>query len=49
MRVESNSFVEPAYVLSSNLKVKTLQEGDEHNNQQRINDSLEVMNAMEKE
>jgi hypothetical protein len=40
---------EPAYVLSSIPKAKTLQEGDEHTNQQRINDPIKVMNAAEKE
>jgi hypothetical protein len=40
---------EPVYVLSSNLKAKTLQEGDEHTNQQRRNDFLGVINATEKE
>jgi hypothetical protein len=38
-----------AYVPSSNPKAKTLQEGDEHTNQQRRNDLLNVMNAVEKE
>jgi hypothetical protein len=40
---------ELAYVPSSNLKVKTLQESDEHTNQQQRNDPLKVMNAVEKE
>jgi hypothetical protein len=40
---------ESAYVPSSNPKAKTLQEGDEHTNQQRRNDLLNVMNAVEKE
>jgi hypothetical protein len=40
---------ELAYVPSSNPKTKTLQEGDEHTNQQYRNDSLKVMNATEKE
>jgi hypothetical protein len=40
---------EPTYVPSSNPKVKTLQEGDEHTNQQCRNDPLEVTNAVEKE
>jgi hypothetical protein len=34
---------------SSNPKSKTLQEGDEHTNQQRKNDPLEITNAVEKE
>jgi hypothetical protein len=38
-----------AYVPSSNLKVKTLHEGDEYTNQQHRNDPLEVMNAAKKE
>jgi hypothetical protein len=38
-----------AYVPSSNHKVKTLQEGDEHTNCQCRNDSLEHMHAAEKE
>jgi hypothetical protein len=37
------------YVPGSNPKGKTLQEGDEHTNQQRRNDPLEVMNAAKKE
>jgi hypothetical protein len=40
---------EPAYVPSSNPKVKTLQESDEHTNQQHRNDPLKDMNAAEKE
>jgi hypothetical protein len=40
---------ELAYVPSSNPKTKTQQEGDEHTNQQRRNDPLEVINATEKE
>jgi hypothetical protein len=40
---------EPAYVPSSNHKAKTIQEGDEHTNQQHINNPLEVMNVAEKE
>jgi hypothetical protein len=40
---------EPAYVPSSNPKAKTIQEGDEHTNQQHINNPLEVMNVAEKE
>jgi hypothetical protein len=40
---------ELTYVPSSNPKVKTLQESDEHTNQQHRNDPLEVMNAVEKE
>jgi hypothetical protein len=39
---------ELAYVPSSNPKAKTLQESDEHTNQQHINDPLKVMNAAEK-
>jgi hypothetical protein len=39
---------ELAYVISSNPKVKTLQESDEHTNQQHKNDTLKVMNAAEK-
>jgi hypothetical protein len=39
---------EPTYVPSSNPKAKTLQEGDEHTNQYRRNDTLKVMNAVEK-
>jgi hypothetical protein len=38
-----------AYVPSSKLKAKTLQEGDEHTNQQRRTDPLEVTNAAEKD
>jgi hypothetical protein len=40
---------ELAYVPSSNHKSKTIQEGDEHTNQQHRNDPLKVMNAAEKE
>jgi hypothetical protein len=40
---------EPTYISSSNPKVKTLQEGDEHTNQWRKNDPLKVMNVVEKE
>jgi hypothetical protein len=40
---------ELAYVLSLNLKAKTLQEGDEHTNQQRRNDPFKVTNTVEKE
>jgi hypothetical protein len=39
---------ELTYVPSSNPKVKTMQESDEHTNQQHRNDSLKVMNAAEK-
>jgi hypothetical protein len=46
----SNKFLlqELAYIISSISKSKTLQEGDEHTNQQRRNDPLKVMNAAEK-
>jgi hypothetical protein len=37
------------YVSSSNPKAKTLQESDEHTNQQYRNDSLKVIKAAEKE
>jgi hypothetical protein len=37
-----------AYVLSSNPKAKTLQEGDEHTNQQHRNDLLKDTNIAEK-
>jgi hypothetical protein len=40
---------ELAYVPSSNPKAKTLQESDEHTNQQYRNNPLNVMNAAEKE
>jgi hypothetical protein len=40
---------EPAYVPSSNPKAKTMQEGDEHTNQQRRNDPLKVTNVAGKE
>jgi hypothetical protein len=40
---------ELAYVPSSISKAKTLQEGDEHTNQQCRNDPLYVTNAEEKE
>jgi hypothetical protein len=40
---------EPTCVPSSNPKAKILQEGDEHTNQQRRNDPLEVTNAAEKQ
>jgi hypothetical protein len=39
---------ELAYVPSSILKAKSLQECDEHTNQQHRNDPLEVTNAAEK-
>jgi hypothetical protein len=38
-----------AYVPSSNLNVKILQEGDEYTNQEHINGPLEVTNVAEKE
>jgi hypothetical protein len=40
---------ELTYVPSLNPKAKTLQESDEHTNQQHRNDLLKVMNATEKE
>jgi hypothetical protein len=40
---------ELAYVPSSNPEAKTLQENDEHTNQQYRNDPLKVINAAEKE
>jgi hypothetical protein len=40
---------ELAYVPSSNPKAKTLQESDEHTNQQHRNDPLKVINMAEKE
>jgi hypothetical protein len=40
---------ELASVLSSISKAKTLQEGDEHTNQQYRNDPLKVTNALENE
>jgi hypothetical protein len=40
---------ELTYVPSSNPKAKTLQESDEHINQQDRNDPLKVMNAVKKE
>jgi hypothetical protein len=40
---------ELAYVSSSNPTSKILQEGDEHTNQHRRSDPLEVTNAAEKE
>jgi hypothetical protein len=40
---------ELAYVPSSNPKAQTLQEGEEHTNQQQRNDPLKVMNVAEKE
>jgi hypothetical protein len=40
---------ELTYVPSLNLKDKTLQESDEHTNQQHRNDPLKVLNAAEKE
>jgi hypothetical protein len=40
---------ESAYVPSLNPNSKTLQEGDEHTNQQRRSDPLKVTNAAEKE
>jgi hypothetical protein len=39
---------ELAYVPSSNPKVKTLKEGDEHTSQQSRNDPLELLNATKK-
>jgi hypothetical protein len=39
---------ELAYVPSSNPKVKTLEESDEHTNQQHRNDPLKVINVGEK-
>jgi hypothetical protein len=40
---------ELAYVPSSNPEAKTLQENDEHTNQQYRNDPLKVINVAEKE
>jgi hypothetical protein len=40
---------ELAYVPSLNPKAKTLQESDEHTNQQHRNDPLKIMNAVKKE
>jgi hypothetical protein len=40
---------ELAYVPSLNPKTKTLQESDEHTNQQHRNDPLKVINAEKKE
>jgi hypothetical protein len=40
---------EPAYVPSSNPKAKTMQEGNEHTNQQCRNDPLKVTNIAGKE
>jgi hypothetical protein len=40
---------ELVYVPSSNPNAKTMQEADEHTNQHRRNDLLEVTNATEKE
>jgi hypothetical protein len=40
---------EPVYVPSLNPKAKTLQESDEHTNQQHRNDPLTVMNTTKKE
>jgi hypothetical protein len=40
---------EPTYIPSSNPKAQTLQEGDEHTNQQCKNDPLNVMRAAKKE
>jgi hypothetical protein len=40
---------ELVYVSSSNPKAKTLQESDEHTNQQYRNDPLKVIKAAEKE
>jgi hypothetical protein len=37
------------YVPSSNHKAKTIQESDEHTNQQHRNDPLKVINVTEKE
>jgi hypothetical protein len=39
---------EPTCVLNLTLKAKTLQEGDEHTNQQCRNDPLKVVNAVKK-
>jgi hypothetical protein len=50
MGAESNSFTRISLCPKFKPKAKTLQEGDEHTNQQRRNDPLpEVMNAVEKE
>jgi hypothetical protein len=40
---------ELAHVPSLNPKAKTLQESDEHTNQQHRNDPLKIMNAAKKE
>jgi hypothetical protein len=49
--LEPNQIIlqERAYALSSNPNSKTLQEGDEHTNQQRRSDPLEFVNAAEKD
>jgi hypothetical protein len=48
MGAESNSFIRNGLCPKFNPKAKTLQEGYEHTNQQRINDHLEVMKAAKK-
>jgi hypothetical protein len=48
MGASQNSYGRTAYVPSSNPKAKTLQESDEHTNQQYINDPHKVINTAEK-
>jgi hypothetical protein len=47
--LNQNSFARTGICHKFKLKDKTLQEGDEHTNQQRRNDPLEITNAAEKE
>jgi hypothetical protein len=48
MGANQNFMQELTYVPRSNPKARTLQESDEHTNQQHRNDPLKVINAAEK-
>jgi hypothetical protein len=49
MGANQNSYARASICPKFKPKAKTLQEGDEHTNQQDRNDPLKVMNAAEKE
>jgi hypothetical protein len=49
MGANQNSYVRTGVCLKFKPKDKTLEESDEHTNQQHRNDPLKVMNAVEKE
>jgi hypothetical protein len=49
MVAKSNSFTRTGICPKFKLQCQNLQEGDEHTNQQRRNDHIKVMNAVEKQ